>query len=70
MKRMSVRSWTAWAAEDARRGGLPALAPLIEGLAAATTRLRATSWKPAPDRLHHAEPATIAAADPGEADER
>lgn len=70
MKRMSVESWTAWAAEDARRRGLPAVAPLIEGLAAATARLRATSWQPAPDSLHGGAPATDAAADPGAGDER
>jgi hypothetical protein len=44
-----VESWKAWAVGDAGRRGLHALKPILEGLAASTSRLRATSWQPAPD---------------------
>ena len=44
-----MESWKTWALADAERRGLPGLKPVIEGLAASTTRLRATRWLPAPD---------------------
>jgi hypothetical protein len=45
-----LESWKAWAVGDAARRGLHELKPILEGLAAATSRLRATAWHPAPDR--------------------
>ena len=39
-------SWKAWAVADAERRGLHGLKPILEGLAAATSRLRATDWQP------------------------
>ena len=49
MRRTLLDAWKAWAIADARRRGLPALEPIIEGLAASTARLRATAWIPAAD---------------------
>jgi hypothetical protein len=49
MTRFSLDSWKAWAIADAERRGLNGLEPILEGLAAATARLRATPWQPAPD---------------------
>jgi hypothetical protein len=44
-------SWKAWAVADAERRGLHGLKPILEGLAAATSRLRAIDWQPnRPDR--------------------
>jgi 2-methylcitrate dehydratase PrpD len=51
MSTMSPDQWKQWAAADAERRGLHALEPLLEGLAAATARLRATEWQAAADRL-------------------
>jgi hypothetical protein len=51
MSTMSPEQWKQWAAADAERRGLHALKPLLEGLAAATARLRATEWQAAADRL-------------------
>ena len=47
---MTVDAWLAAACEDARRRGLPALVPLLEGLAPATRALRAADWNDAADR--------------------
>ncbi len=44
-----LESWKTWALADAERRGLPGLTPILEGLAASTTRLRATNWQLAPD---------------------
>lgn len=44
MTSLSVDAWKAWAIDDAGRRGLHPLKPLLDGLAAATTRLRATKW--------------------------
>jgi hypothetical protein len=49
MSQISLEQWKAWAIADAERRGLHALKPLLEGLAASTARLRATTWEPAPD---------------------
>lgn len=49
MTNFSIGEWKTWAIADARRRGLDALAPLLEGLAGATARLRATAWGQAPD---------------------
>ncbi len=49
MTQFSIDTWKAWAIADAERRGLHALAPLLEGLAGATARLRATAWSEAPD---------------------
>ena len=53
MRTMSLEQWTEWATADAERRGLHALKPLLEGLAAATARLRATEWHTGADRLSH-----------------
>jgi hypothetical protein len=42
--RASVDRWLRAAVEDAERRGLPELKPLLEGLAQATTALRAADW--------------------------
>ena len=49
MTQFSLDSWNAWAIADAERRGLNGLTPILEGLAASTARLRATTWQPAPD---------------------
>lgn len=49
MTQFSLDSWKAWAIADAEHRGLNGLEPILEGLAAATARLRATTWQPAPD---------------------
>ena len=41
---MSVERWLAAAEADAERRGMPELKPLLQGLAAATTALRAAGW--------------------------
>jgi hypothetical protein len=50
VSQISLDQWKAWAVADAERRGLHALKPLLEGLATATARLRATSWQPPPDQ--------------------
>lgn len=49
MTHFSLDSWKAWAIADAERRGLNGLKPILEALAASTTRLRATEWQRAPD---------------------
>lgn len=41
---MSVERWLAAAEADAEGRGMPELKPLLRGLAAATTALRAAEW--------------------------
>jgi hypothetical protein len=41
---MTVDRWLAAAIADAERRGMPDLKPLLEGLATATTALRAADW--------------------------
>jgi hypothetical protein len=41
---MTVSAWLEQAIRDAERRGLPALRPLLEGLAGATTALRGADW--------------------------
>lgn len=41
---MTVDRWLTAAIADAERRGLPELKPLLEGLAVATTALRAAAW--------------------------
>ena len=41
---MTVGDWLESAVRDADRRGLPALRPLLEGLARATTMLRSADW--------------------------
>ena len=41
---MTVSVWLEQAILDAERRGLPALRPLLEGLARSTTALRAADW--------------------------
>ena len=45
-----LESWKTWAIADAEQRGLQGLTPILEGLAASTARLRATTWHAAPDR--------------------
>jgi hypothetical protein len=54
MSTTSAEEWRRWATADAERRGLPALKPLLEGLAIGTARLRATEWQTAADRLSRA----------------
>lgn len=46
---MTVERWLAAAIADAERRGLPELTPLLEGLAASTTALRAADWNDCAD---------------------
>lgn len=67
---MTVETWLAWACEDARRRGLEALVPLLEGLAPATRALRAADWNdaadgPAPHDTTPASPGSVTMAPPG-----
>ncbi len=41
---MTVERWLAAAGADAERRGMPELKPLLQGLATATTALRAAEW--------------------------
>ena len=41
---MTVKSWLDNAIQDAERRGLPALRPLLESLARATSALRTADW--------------------------
>jgi hypothetical protein len=41
---MTITTWLDAATQDAERRGLPALTPLLEALAKATTALRAADW--------------------------
>jgi hypothetical protein len=41
---MTIDEWLEDALRDAERRGLPALRPLLEGLAKSTTALRAADW--------------------------
>ena len=46
---MTVAEWLALAKADAERRGLPDLIPALDGLAKATTQLRAADWNDAAD---------------------
>lgn len=41
---MTIAEWLAAAKADAAKRGLPELAPMLDGLAPATERLRAADW--------------------------
>ena len=41
---MTIRTWLDNAVQDAERRGLPALRPLLETLARATSALRTADW--------------------------
>jgi len=41
---MTIEAWLEQAVRDAERRGLPALRPLLEGLARSTSALRAADW--------------------------
>lgn len=56
----SIARWLAAAEADADRRGLPELKPLLQGLAASTTALRAADWN---DRADDAPTAASRAAD-------
>lgn len=45
----AIARWLAAAEADAERRGLPELTPLLQGLAASTTALRAADWNDAAD---------------------
>ena len=47
---MTVAEWLALAKADAEKRGLPDLIPALDGLAKATTQLRAADWNDAADR--------------------
>ena len=41
---MTIKEWLENAVQDAERRGLPALRPLLEALARATSALRTADW--------------------------
>lgn len=41
---MTIKTWLELAVQDADRRGLPALRPLLEGLARSTAALRLADW--------------------------
>jgi len=41
---MTIKAWLESAVQDAERRGLPALRPLVEALARATSALRLADW--------------------------
>jgi hypothetical protein len=41
---VTIKQWLDIAVQDAERRGLPALKPLLEGLARATSALRVADW--------------------------
>lgn len=43
---VTVKVWLESATQDAERRGIPALRPLLESLARATSALRAADWNP------------------------
>jgi hypothetical protein len=47
----AIARWLAAAEADADRRGLPALKPLLQGLAVSTAALRAADWNDDADRL-------------------
>jgi hypothetical protein len=56
---MTIKTWLEMAIHDADRRGLPALKPLLEMLAKATSALRAAEWNAdASGELHTQEPAS------------
>ena len=60
---MTVERWLAAAEADAERRGMPGLKPLLQGLAAATTALRAAEWNERAD-VDHASASVPAPAGP------
>jgi hypothetical protein len=47
---MTIAEWLADAKADAKKRGLPELAPMLDGLAQATERLRAADWNDNADK--------------------
>lgn len=43
---MTIKTWLDNAVQDAERRGLPALRPMLEALAQATSALRTADWNP------------------------
>jgi hypothetical protein len=41
---VTIKAWLEQAVQDAERRGLPALEPLLEALARATSALRSADW--------------------------
>lgn len=54
MTKTAIDRWLESAVADAERRGLPELKPLLEGLAASTTALRAAPFGDHADRDHDA----------------
>ena len=54
MTKIAIDRWLEAAVADAERRGLPDLKPLLEGLAASTTALRAAPFGDRADRDHDA----------------
>jgi hypothetical protein len=48
---VAIARWLAAAEADAEQRGLPELKPLLQGLAASTTALRAADWNDEADAL-------------------
>jgi hypothetical protein len=53
---MTIKAWLENAVQDAQRRGLPALRPLLETLARATSALRTADWNA--DASGRPDPAT------------
>jgi hypothetical protein len=52
---VTIKTWLDNAVQDAERRGLPALRPLLETLARATSALRTADWNvDASGQAHHA----------------
>ena len=54
---MTVKNWLEGAIQDAERRGLPALRPMLETLAKATSALRSADWNSDPTGDSDAAPA-------------
>lgn len=61
---MTIAQWLEDAKADAYRRKLPELADLLEGLAAATTTLRAADWNDDAAGETHGEPAHRSTGEP------
>jgi hypothetical protein len=55
---VTIRTWLDMATQDAERRGLPALRPLLETLARATSALRTADWNPDPSGESSTPPAS------------
>jgi hypothetical protein len=55
---MTIKIWLETAIQDAERRGLPALRPMLEALAKATSALRGADWNSDPTGESDAAPAS------------